>query len=77
MRALHDIRISTSVVLGEARLPIRELLALSRGSIITLEGGPDRSSELHANGTVVGSGTIVVQGDDIALELTRVGKGAR
>lgn len=69
MSALAGVHVQLSVVLGSARLPIRQLLKVGRGTIIPLDAGCDDLSELHVNGVAVARGHIQVNGDRLGFEL--------
>ncbi len=74
---LHDVPVEASVVLGSTSVPIRELLKIGRGAVITLDGGADDPSILHINGLPLATGTLVVDGGRIAFEVRHMLGGER
>jgi flagellar motor switch protein FliN len=64
-------------VLGGTEVPIRQILQMSRGAMIALDGGPDEPTQLYVNGELVANGRVLVQGQRIALEVTDVVKKRR
>ena len=72
MSALAGVRVQLSVVLGSARLPIRQVLKMGRGTTIPLDCGSDDPSELHVNDVPVARGRIEVNGDRLSFELTEL-----
>lgn len=72
MSALDDVTIDVSVVVGSAHIPIRQILKMSRGALIPLEGEQDDPSLVYANDTLVARGRVLVSGEQIALEITEV-----
>jgi flagellar motor switch protein FliN len=55
-----DVKVRLSVELGRTELPIRDVVNISRGSIIELDGTPGAPLDVRVNGVLVGRGEIVV-----------------
>ena len=72
MSGIGAVSVETTVVLGTARMTIRELLTLSRGAMIAFPNGCDEPSELRVEGTPIARGRILVTGEKIALEVTEL-----
>lgn len=72
MSAIDGIEIELSITLGSTLLPIRQILAMSRGAMIALDRGQDDPSRVYANGRLVAEGQMHVDGDRMSLEITRV-----
>jgi flagellar motor switch protein FliN/FliY len=60
---LHDVELKVEVVLGRARLPLRDLLALRPGSTIELDRTRNSPVDVLVNGTLFARGDIVVIDD--------------
>ncbi|MHB1585091.1 MAG: FliM/FliN family flagellar motor switch protein [Acidimicrobiales bacterium] len=60
---LHDVELKVEVVLGRARLPLRDLLALRPGSTIELDRSRNSPVDVLVNGTLFARGDIVVIDD--------------
>ena len=77
---LHDVELKVEVVLGRARLPLRDLLALRPGSTIELDRTRNSPVDVLVNGTLFARGDIVVIDDaELGVQIdTVVGtEGAR
>ena len=77
MSAINDVEVELSIVLGATRLPVREILAMSRGAMIPLDCTQDEPSLVIVNGHTVARGQILVEEDRMSLEITEVLKRKR
>lgn len=77
MSVLEGISIDVSIVLGSAQVPIRQLLQMSRGAMISLDCSQDDPTLVYVNGEMVARGRILVTGDQMALEVTDLVKKQR
>ncbi|AXK43700.1 FliM/FliN family flagellar motor switch protein [Erythrobacter aureus] len=76
MSALNDVDVECTVMLGSTVLPIREVLKMSRGTIIPLDCQEKDPSVLVVNGRPVAKGQICVAGERMSLKVEEVvGKG--
>lgn len=72
MSVLEAIPIDLSIVLGSTDLPIRQLLKMSRGAMIPLDCGHNDPTRVYVNDELVAEGKILVDGEHMSLEITRV-----
>jgi flagellar motor switch protein FliN/FliY len=72
MSVLESVPVEVSIVLGAVRLPIRQVLKMSRGATIAFDCGHEDPSRIYANGTLVAKGRIQVTGERMAIEVTEV-----
>ena len=72
MSVLEDISIDMSIVLGSCRVPIRQILKMSRGAMIQLDCGHEDPSLVYVNNKLVARGKVLVTGDQMSLEITEV-----
>jgi flagellar motor switch protein FliN/FliY len=72
MSVIDGIKVDVSIVLGSAQVPIRQILKMSRGAIIPLDCGYDDPTLVYVNNELVAEGQIKVDGDKMALEVSRV-----
>lgn len=63
------VSIDITVVLGTTSMPIHQVLRLGRGAIIELDAGEDDAVSILANNLPVAKGTVVVNGNRIAVEV--------
>ncbi|MEB3206676.1 MAG: flagellar motor switch protein FliN [Vampirovibrionales bacterium] len=69
---LLDVQLNLAVELGKTELPIRDVLALSRGSVIELDRIAGEPVDLLANGRLVAKGEVVVIEDHFGLRITNI-----
>jgi flagellar motor switch protein FliN len=55
-----DVPVRLSVELGRTQIPIRDVVNISRGAIIELDGAPGASLDVRVNGVLIGRGEVVV-----------------
>ena len=72
MSVIDGIKVDVSIVLGSAHVPIRQILKMIRGAIIPLDCGYDDPTLVYVNNELVAEGQIQVEGDKMALEISRV-----
>jgi flagellar motor switch protein FliN/FliY len=63
------VSVDITVVLGTTSMPIHQVLRLGRGAIIELEASEDDAVQILANSLPVATGTVVVNGNRIAVEV--------
>jgi flagellar motor switch protein FliN len=63
------VSVDITVVLGTTYMPIHQVLRLGRGAIIELESSEDDAVNILANNLPVAKGTVVVNGNRIAVEV--------
>ena len=69
---LMDVQVNLSVEIGRTRLPIKELLALNQGSIVSLDRGVNEPLDLMVNGTLIARGEVVESDGQFGLRLLDV-----
>ncbi|EJL24649.1 FliM/FliN family flagellar motor switch protein [Novosphingobium sp. AP12] len=72
MSVLEGIPIDLQIVLGSTSIPIRQVLKMSRGAMIPLDCGQDDPTRVYVNDQLVAEGRILVNGEAMSLEITRV-----
>ena len=75
MSNLNTVGIEISVVLGRAIMPMQQLLRMGRGAVIELESAQDDEVLVLANNKPIARGEIMIQGEKIAVSITRLLKG--
>ena len=76
MASIDNIEIELTVLIGEARLPLKRLLRMGRGAFIPLGGDERKPLEIRANGRKIADGRVVLRGDDVAIQVDRLGNEA-
>ena len=72
MPNLDDVAVDLMVVLGTSSMPVHQVLRLSRGAIIELDATEQDEVKVLANNTPVASGSVVVKGNRIAVEVKKM-----
>lgn len=67
-----DIPVTLTVELGRTRISIRDLLQLSHGSVVELEGMAGEPLDVLVNGTLIAQGEVVVVNEKFGIRLTDV-----
>jgi flagellar motor switch protein FliN/FliY len=63
------VAVDIAVVLGTTTMPVHQVLRLGRGAIIELDASEDDAVNVLANNLPVAKGTVVVNGNRIAVEV--------
>lgn len=69
---LGDVEVNVTVELGRRRIPLNELLKLTRGSIIELEKFVGEPLEVFVNNRLIADGEAVVIDDHFGIRITNV-----
>ncbi|HEV2627878.1 MAG TPA: FliM/FliN family flagellar motor switch protein [Pseudolabrys sp.] len=72
MATLDKVAVDITVVLGTTSMPIHQVLRLGRGAILELESSEEDPVRILANNLPVAEGTVVVNGNRIAVEVARL-----
>ncbi len=73
---LADVLLQVDVVVGRARLPLRDLLSLAPGMVVELDRRADAPVEVTVNGRLVAQGEVVIVGEEYGVRITSVVDGA-
>lgn len=69
---LLDVKLQLTVELGKTQLPIKKVLELTKGSVVTLDKVAGEPVELYANGKLIAHGEVVVIEDNFGLRITHI-----
>ena len=69
MATIENVSLDIAVVLGTTSMPVHQVLRLGRGAIIELDTAEDEEVEILANNLPIARGTVVVNGNRIAIEV--------
>ena len=67
-----DVPVSLSVELGCTQLPMKDVLELAEGSVITLDKEADAPVELFVNSRLIARGEVVVVEDRFGIKITEI-----
>jgi flagellar motor switch protein FliN/FliY len=66
---IENVMLDLAVVLGGTSMPVHQVLRLGRGAIIALDVAEGDDVQILANNFPVARGTVVVNGNRIAVEV--------
>jgi flagellar motor switch protein FliN/FliY len=73
--ALLNVPLNVQIVLGDTKLPVSQVLKLSRGSVLELDKKIGESVDIMINERLVARGDLVkVEGDRVGVTLTEIVK---
>lgn len=72
LRMLRRIPVRLSVEVGGVTLPLSELMALQRDSVLELDRLAGEPLLIKVNGTQIGRGEVVVSGDNYGLKIVEL-----
>ncbi len=67
-----DVTVTLSIEVGRTRIPIRNLLQLSQGSVVELERAAGEPLDVYVNGTLIAHGEVVMVNEKFGVRLTDV-----
>ena len=68
--ALADIPMEVEVELDRMIMPVRDILALEKGSVIAMQRSAGETIELRIGRAAIGSGEIVILDETVAVRIT-------
>lgn len=71
-KMLLDVPVRVDVVLGEARIPMEELLALSPGEVVAIERQTNEPVDIYVSGRLVARGKLVVSDGQLGVTLSEI-----
>ncbi len=72
MSLLRGVEMVVTVELGRTRMSVRELLALTPGSVVELDRAAGSPADLLVNGRLLARGEVVVVDEDYGLRITEI-----
>ena len=72
MRVLYDVELSLTAEIGRTRMPLRDVLGLTPGTVLELDRAAGSPADVMINGRLVARGDIVVVDEDYAVRITEI-----
>ena len=72
LRLLADISVQVTVEFGRAKLPLRQLLSLTRGAVLELHRTPEQPVDVLVNETLIARGEVVLVGEEFGVRITEI-----
>jgi flagellar motor switch protein FliN len=69
---IMDITVGLSVELGRTQMKVRDIMALSSGTVLQLDKKVEEHVDLYVNGKLIGKGEVVVVDDALGIKITEV-----
>ena len=69
---LLDVKVTLTVELGRAKLPIKEILSLTDGSIIELQKLSGEQVEIMVNNVLIAKGMVIVIDENYGVQITEI-----
>lgn len=69
---LGDVPMFVEVLLGNALMSVRDVLALKEGAVVPLRKMAGEMSEVYVNGMSLARGEIVVIGDNLSVRIAEI-----
>ena len=69
---IMEVPLRLSVEVGSAHLPVRDVLALSKGSIVELDRGSGEPADIYVNDRLIARGEISSEDDRVAIRITEL-----
>ncbi len=74
MGFLNDVDITLSIEIGRAKIKIRDLLSLSKDSIVDLNKNAGEPVDIYANGKLISKGNIITANGKYCVRLMSITK---
>ncbi len=71
-RSLMDVPVQVDIVLGDARIPIEELMALSPGEIVSLESRISEDVLIYVSDRLMARGRLVIADGELGVTLSEI-----
>ena len=69
---LLDVPVRVDVVLGEARMPVEDLLNMSEGEIVELQKRTDEPVDIYVSDRLMARGRLVVADGQLGVKLSEI-----
>ena len=69
---MANVEMTVTVELGRTRMPVRQLLSLSPGSVIELNRSANTPVDVFVNGTLFARAEVVVIDDEFGVRITDI-----
>lgn len=76
-KSLMDVPVRIDVVLGEARIPMDELMQMSEGDILALESQTSDLVDIYVSDRLMARGRLVIADGQLGVTLSEIVDGRR
>jgi len=71
-KSLMDVPVRVDVVLGEARMPVEELMAMSEGEILALDSKTNDLVDIYVSDRLMARGRLVIADGQLGVTLSEI-----
>ncbi len=71
-KSLMDVPVRVDVVLGEARMPVEDLMAMSEGEILALDSKTDDLVDIYVSDRLMARGRLVIADGELGVTLSEI-----
>ncbi|MBL42119.1 MAG: hypothetical protein CMM49_05625 [Rhodospirillaceae bacterium] len=71
-KAVNNVTVELSVVLGRSDMPIHQLLKMGRGAVIELDTTVDDPALIMANDRLIAEGEVMVSKENVAVTISKI-----
>ena len=72
LKAVFDVPVQVSAVLGRARMPVGDLLKLGPGAVLELDRKVGEAIDIYVNNRLVARGEVVLVEDKLGVTMTEI-----
>ncbi len=73
--SLMDVPVRVDVVLGEARMPVEELMSMSAGDILSLDKEKTEMVDIYVSDRLMARGRLVIADGELGVTLNEIVDG--
>jgi flagellar motor switch protein FliN/FliY len=70
--AIYDVSVNISAVLGQADMPVNQLLKLGRGAVVELDRKVGEAIDIYVNNKLIARGEVMVVGEHLGITMTEI-----
>ena len=70
--AIYDVSVQVSAVLGQATMPVSQLLKLGRGAVVELDRKVGEAIDIYVNNKLIARGEVMVLNDCLGITMTEI-----
>ena len=71
-KSLMDVPVRVDIVLGEVRMPIEDLMALSPGEVVALERRTNVTIDIYVSDRLMARGRLVIADGQLGVTLSEI-----
>lgn len=77
LEQMFDVPVTVSVVLGNSRMPVEQVMKLCPGSVVELDRRVGEAIDIYVNDRLVARGEVVLVDDKLGVTMTEIIKADR